>query len=540
MAQDSSCRDEEESIQLKPVAGQITPLIQRQVEPEEEEEETLQTKLIAGQIMPLVQRQVGPEEEEEELIQTKQVDGQTHPVSPGLKARIHNLRGSGQPLSKSVRDFFEPRFGYDFSQVRVHTDTRATEAAQAVNGRAFTVGRDVVFGTGQYTPIAAEGKRLLAHELTHIVQQSRPSFPYTQSLQRHLNAPPRRLVTSYSQSVGYPEEDEAKLNAKIKSRQNSTLPSGKGMYLGTDQYVKLPPSSSKKDVEADIKRRAVKKAILDIISSQASDWVDSQIHVRVPLSDAPVVLDYAMVVLRFDKQRNVEATYAGVHRQRRGYFRTDEAIELEGPSRAYGVTFVTDNITLKWGKKIVKFVGKQWGSNDIALLQQVFPLLGTQEKTAIRGVKFRRLTRSSFGHAAGFYTNKDHSINLMDAALPIDKEIWFGEGGKFYSRGVHTLLHEIGHTLEERVKVRGSKSKKSKTKLIAHFKKVVHAEFKKRFKKSPVKKPPPKLGLPTDYSKKNWSEFFADTYAIYITNPSFLNTKKHKYLYDFFTKYLPK
>ena len=77
----------------------------------------------------------------------------------------------GQPLPKSVQNFFEPRFGYDFSQVRVHTDTRAAKSAQAVNARAYTTGRDIVFGAGQYKPQNSEGKWLLAHELAHIMQQ---------------------------------------------------------------------------------------------------------------------------------------------------------------------------------------------------------------------------------------------------------------------------------------------------------------------------------------------------------------------------------
>ena len=65
----------------------------------------------------------------------------------------------------------EPRFGYDFSRVRVHTDARATQSARAVNALAYTVGRDVVFDAGQYAPHTNEGKSLMAHELTHVVQQ---------------------------------------------------------------------------------------------------------------------------------------------------------------------------------------------------------------------------------------------------------------------------------------------------------------------------------------------------------------------------------
>lgn len=81
------------------------------------------------------------------------------------------LRSPGQPLDKGTRAFFEPRFGHDFSQVRVHTDAKAAESTQAMNASAYTVGRDVIFGRGQYTPDNVKGCRLLAHELTHVVQQ---------------------------------------------------------------------------------------------------------------------------------------------------------------------------------------------------------------------------------------------------------------------------------------------------------------------------------------------------------------------------------
>ena len=149
--------------------------LQRQVEPEEEEE-LIQTKPIAGQITPLVQRQIEEEEEEEEeekeILQTKAHTGQTPKVAPDLESHIHALKGGGQPLPQSVRAFFEPRFGHDFSNVRVHTDNKESETARALNAQAFTVGRDIVFRTGQYATETTAGKQLLAHELTHVVQQN--------------------------------------------------------------------------------------------------------------------------------------------------------------------------------------------------------------------------------------------------------------------------------------------------------------------------------------------------------------------------------
>jgi len=84
------------------------------------------------------------------------------------------LRSTGQPLDTATRSYFEPRFGYDFSRVRLHHGTQETASARAVNALAYTVGEHVVFGDGHYEPKTDEGRRLIAHELTHVVQQKRP------------------------------------------------------------------------------------------------------------------------------------------------------------------------------------------------------------------------------------------------------------------------------------------------------------------------------------------------------------------------------
>lgn len=81
------------------------------------------------------------------------------------------LRSGGQPLGAAERGFFESRFGHSFGQVRVHTSDQAEDSARAIHARAYTVGQNIVFGRGQYAPGSTEGKRLLAHELTHVLQQ---------------------------------------------------------------------------------------------------------------------------------------------------------------------------------------------------------------------------------------------------------------------------------------------------------------------------------------------------------------------------------
>ncbi len=94
---------------------------------------------------------------------------------------VHDvLRSPGQPLDAGTRAFMEPRFDHDFSRVRVHTDERASDSARAVHALAYTAGRHLVFGAGQYSPTTAPGRRLLAHELAHSVQQGFAPNPLPQ------------------------------------------------------------------------------------------------------------------------------------------------------------------------------------------------------------------------------------------------------------------------------------------------------------------------------------------------------------------------
>ena len=107
----------------------------------------------------------------EDELQTKERAGATPHVTPEVASGIQSIRGGGQALSESSRSFFESRFGKNFSDVRIHSDTHADQLARNVNARAFTLGRDVVFSQGQYQPGTHEGRRLMAHELTHVLQQ---------------------------------------------------------------------------------------------------------------------------------------------------------------------------------------------------------------------------------------------------------------------------------------------------------------------------------------------------------------------------------
>ena len=116
----------------------------------------------AAQVMHMPEPQV--------MLRTSRHPESVPPIVPPIVD--HALQSTGQPLEPAARAFLEPRFGHDFGHVRIHTGETAAASAQAINARAYTVGRHIVFGSAQYVPATVEGRRLLAHELTHTLQQS--------------------------------------------------------------------------------------------------------------------------------------------------------------------------------------------------------------------------------------------------------------------------------------------------------------------------------------------------------------------------------
>lgn len=106
------------------------------------------------------------------------------PATEDIKQAVAVANESGEPLSESVKLFFGNRLGRDFTDVRIHTGVKANQAAQSIDARAYTLGSDVVFGSGEYRPDTREGKRLLAHELTHTVQQDMNSSKADNLVQR--------------------------------------------------------------------------------------------------------------------------------------------------------------------------------------------------------------------------------------------------------------------------------------------------------------------------------------------------------------------
>jgi len=151
-----------DQVMRMPESQSLAGGIQRACSSCKEDEELLQRQPLEEEV----------EEDEEEIMLKPDREGAETNVSTG--AAVENLASlgeSGKSLSEVDNSFFSQRFGYDFGGVRVHTGSTASKDSQSINARAFTYGNHIVFGQGQYHPGSESGKKLLAHELTHVIQQ---------------------------------------------------------------------------------------------------------------------------------------------------------------------------------------------------------------------------------------------------------------------------------------------------------------------------------------------------------------------------------
>lgn len=153
----AACGREHEAPQISSLLG--PPPAQRLCADCEEE---MQRKPVEGPVEGMVQRFTGP---------THGSDVGGSAMASGTESTIRSLQGGGSALSASERSYFEPRFGRSFENVRIHDGAQADVASRAISARAFTLGNDIAFAKGEYRPGTRDGRRLLAHELTHTVQQ---------------------------------------------------------------------------------------------------------------------------------------------------------------------------------------------------------------------------------------------------------------------------------------------------------------------------------------------------------------------------------
>ena len=176
----------------------------------------------------------------------------------------------GQPLSSSVRAFFESRFDRDLSAVRVHVSNQAAESARTIQARAFTVGQDVVFGAGEYAPETSDGKRLLAHELTHTIQQTAGQASRAPSLD--------------AASAAHPHEQGAQPRAADASLTSVPVVPASGHALAVQRQPAPPPAPTAAAIKLEEDYQdALGHDLWERATIVLNGFSDDDIKKRVPL-----------------------------------------------------------------------------------------------------------------------------------------------------------------------------------------------------------------------------------------------------------------
>ena len=162
----------------------------------------------------------------------------------GVETAIQRSLGQGQPLPTPVREPMENAFGFDFAQVRIHHDTEGDRLSRSLDARAFTTGSDVFFRQGNYEPESPSGKRLLAHELTHVVQQSSESPLLSRTVQRVETLHPTSLQMPYfvqreaeDSSGGSEALDKSENPPKSDKNSQTSALVGAGLLIGGSMLV---------------------------------------------------------------------------------------------------------------------------------------------------------------------------------------------------------------------------------------------------------------------------------------------------------------
>ncbi|UVT17919.1 MAG: DUF4157 domain-containing protein [Nitrospira sp.] len=194
-------------------------------------------------------------------------------ISPSIE---NVLRSGGQPLDFTTRRFFEPRFGLDLNHVRIHTDSIAGQSARSINARAYTLGRNIVFGRGEYKPESESGKQLIAHELVHTVQQNPRVF---HADNRTIQGQTQSVIARQPSSVPVPAPTRRELVEAAAdwlvgmARQVEVMRQSAAVALATTPGSAAGPRAFHRLLNQDVLERLLNNAI-SVFEAQKSDNPD--------------------------------------------------------------------------------------------------------------------------------------------------------------------------------------------------------------------------------------------------------------------------
>ena len=428
------------------------PSIQRQMEPEEDEE-MVQKKAIANSITPLQRYST-------DWDQPSEVPPIVHEV----------LRSQGQSLEPATRAFMEPRFGHDFSQVRVHTDAKAAESARELNASAYTVGSNIVFGAGQFLPETQTGRQLLSHELTHIVQQ-------------------RRLPVSVACGVSVPgdfHERQARAITDVLSGSIAgLLDSEPGPISYSLQRQPAPPPLQPLKYDHTVVHTGVLVGqtaanLRQLLKDKVNQGEIASFTTKGGAGNAEIFLLSLLYSLAERTRWGTEADVViaidwpakpgNLAPKGQVTVRIDSNGAASAELIAKGVPAVTHQTTaaaLQTNFKLASVTDDgtaPWSPADLNDVGEALTLLPPDDKAALEGVELIRVAEISgkpddagqfdFPQpvASGAESVNFHAkLRLATRAFTQDTLQFFGGTGKTVPASFQTILHEVGHAVESQV-----------------------------------------------------------------------------------------
>lgn len=395
-------------------------------------------------------------------VQRKAANTAYEPVAPAIVNDV--LESSGQAMEPAAREFMETRFGHDFSQVRIHTDAQAGKSAETINASAYTAGNHIVFASGRYSPGSPDGQHLLAHELTHVLQQQAPGiFPSTIPLgalddnaehEAHrmasaagfdragIRPATRRPLTLMRQPQSLQAVPAAEQRAIQVSTMQVTVPPER-----IDAFFTLMPSGNpgeRRSVGATNSYSTNIPSALHVGLGSVGAWIQGDTNALPLNSSIEVDLDlsnhggsdstYRFTYFTHTSGQGAQASTANVM-----------LIELVGNAVAAPQGQAAPSGSFSIGTTSFNLSGN-WSDEHYALLRQALALLPPRALADAAGVTFSQTGQSGSGGEAGEYDSEHDTINIHSNAFP-SSSMRVGQ----HSRGVHNILHEIGHALDLRV-----------------------------------------------------------------------------------------
>jgi hypothetical protein len=505
---------------------------------------------------------------------------------------VHDvLQSPGAALDAATRSFMEPRFGLDFSRVRIHTDTKAAESARAVGAHAYTVGHAVVFAHGQYAPGTEAGRRLLAHELAHVIQQqgavpaetgqpliiglrrdpgeqqahaavSRAFAPAAARLGRPADAITAARVVSIQRQ---PNDLSAYPDAERRAIRVSTIPAVlpgdlPDMFTAPQGSTTGNPGTSY-SIGGTVVYGASVPATPPILRrglASVGGWLAGQTN-TLPLNST---ITLAINLTPYGGT-NARYRFTYLAHTERGSTTNVLLIEELGPAAAAPapVTATAGAFTVR-GQNFT--LGAGWTDERFALLRQALDLVPDATLTEAAGLTFHQRGRGT-PDEAGRYIRDQDAVEMHDNAFPASAARF----GNLQS-AVRAIVHELGHVLDSRRMERawrtfdqaGQTPAAQRTLLGARsvsglryqaptqaggtFDLVEAAsairdnEFRSAAQQdgAAVAQGGGLSGGVTQYGNTNWEEFFAEAFSIYVTDPRTLEQLRPN-VYRYFTRRFP-